>query len=300
MLPTNSLQVIRFLCQMYVDIIDYVCLDHGLAVRAIGIRVSDASEAFRISVENGAVPSLPPHTLVDRASGKSSVVSEIKMFGDVVIRWISGDFDGPILPNYENVVSPDLGFLITRLDHAVSNVPNLFEAVDYLTAATGLHEFSEFTAADVGTVDSGLNSMVLASNNEMVLLPINEPTFGTRRKSQIQTFLEQNNGAGLQHLALKTEDIFHTVREMRKRSLVGGFEFMPSPSHGYYERIESRTGEVYSPERLAELEELGILVDKDDQGVLLQIFTKPLGDRTTVFVEIIQRYCTALTTQLSY
>lgn len=263
--------------------------DHGLAVRAVGILVGDAEVAFRESTSNGAIPVTPPTTLVDKATGQVMVISEIKYADDLVVRWVSGDYTGPVIPNYELVNTPDINFGLDRLDHAVTNVPRLFETVDYMMGAIGLHEFSEFTAADVGTVDSGLNSMVMASNNQMVLLPVNEPTFGTPRKSQIQTFLEQNNGAGLQHLALKCDDIFNVVREIRNRSLLGGFEFMPKPGHGYYERIASRTGEQYSPERLAELEELGILVDKDDQGVLLQIFTKPLGDRTTVFVEIIQR-----------
>ena len=90
-------------------------------------------------------------------------------------------------------------------------MPKLEETVNYIMGFTGFHEFAEFTAEDVGTVDSGLNSMVLASNNQMVLTPINEPTFGTKRKSQIQTYLEQNVGAGLQHMALKTNNIFHTL-----------------------------------------------------------------------------------------
>lgn len=94
----------------------------------------------------------------------------------------------------------------------------------------GFHEFSEFTAADVGTVDSGLNSMVLANNSEHILLPVNEPTHGTKRKSQIQNFLEHNNGSGVQHLALMTNDIFHTMQELKNRSMIGGFEFMPAPS----------------------------------------------------------------------
>jgi 4-hydroxyphenylpyruvate dioxygenase len=264
-------------------------IDHGLAVRAVGIIVGDAEEAFRVSVANGAIPVTAPATLVDKATGQIMVMSEIKYAGDLVRRWMSGNYTGPMLPNYELVNTPDINFGLDRLDHAVTNVPKLFDTVDYIMGATGFHEFSEFTAADVGTVDSGLNSMVMANNNQMVLLPVNEPTFGTPRKSQIQTFLEQNNGAGLQHLALKCNDIFTVVREIKNRSLLGGFEFMPKPQHGYYERIKSRTGEDYSPEKLAELEELGILVDKDDQGILLQIFTKPLGDRTTVFVEIIQR-----------
>ena len=121
-------------------------------------------------------------------------------------------------------------------------------------------------------------------------MPVNEPTFGTRRKSQIQNYLEHNNGAGVQHMALMTNDIFHTMRELRKRSFCGGFEFMPAPSHEYYERIPTRFGEgVLTAAQIEELEELGLLADKDDQGVLLQVFTKPLGDRPTAFIEIIQR-----------
>ncbi|POM66312.1 4-hydroxyphenylpyruvate dioxygenase [Phytophthora palmivora] len=131
--------------------------------------------------------------------------------------------------------------------------------------------------------------MVLASNNEMVLLPVNEPTFGTKRKSQIQTYLEQNVGAGLQHMALKTDDIFHTLAEMQKRSLVGGFEFMPRPNKVYYEQMPERIGDALTKEQYKQIEQLGLLVDKDDQGILLQIFTKPLGDRATVFFEIIER-----------
>ena len=157
-------------------------------------------------------------------------------------------------------------FSLRRLDHAVSNVPKLFEAVDYLCGVTGFHEFSEFTAEDVGTLDSGLNSMVLANNSEFILLPVNEPTFGTRRKSQIQTFLEANNGAGIQHLALLTDDVYATVAEMRKRTQVGGFDFMPAPGPEYYAKVEQRLGKgVVSPEDLARLEKLGLLIDKDDQ-----------------------------------
>ncbi|TYZ59563.1 hypothetical protein PybrP1_011641 [[Pythium] brassicae (nom. inval.)] len=263
---------------------------HGLAIRALGIAVGDAKEAYEKSVKNGGVGVLEPKTMTDKASGKTAVISEVKLYGDVVIRWVSGDFDGPYLPGYEAVAAgPDLSIGIQRFDHCVGNVPKLIEAVEYVVGFTGFHEFSEFTAEDVGTVDSGLNSMVLASNNEMVLLPVNEPTFGTPRKSQIQTYLEQNVGPGLQHMALKTDDIFRTLAEMRQRSFLGGFEFMPRPEKGYYERLPARIGNDLSPKQYAQIEELGLLVDKDDQGILLQIFTKPLGDRPTVFFEIIER-----------
>ena len=272
--------------------------DHGLAVRAIAIRVADAEVAYSISTKNGAIGILAPHTLIDLETGKSMVISEIKMFGDVVIRWVSGEFNGPMLPNYHLTgTSPLLNIAvgsstvahefrnidadndtktlgILRLDHSVSNVPNLFDAVDYLTAAIGLHEFAEFCSADIGTLDSGLNSMVLASNNEMVLLPINEPTFGTKRQSQIQTFLDHNNGAGLQHLALLSRDIFFTVREMKRRGDEGcGFEFMKPPTSDYYAKVAERIGKnVLTASQMTELQVLGILADKDDQVLCLLQF----------------------------
>mmetsp|Transcript_27648 Transcript_27648/g.38090 ORF Transcript_27648/g.38090 Transcript_27648/m.38090 type:complete len:385 (+) Transcript_27648:221-1375(+) len=265
--------------------------EHGLAVRAVTIKVDDSELAYQTCMKNGAVGVLEPITMIDSKSLKSAVISEIKMFGDVVIRWMSGDFDGPALPNYETIQpSVNQSYGLQRIDHVVSNVPNLFEAVDYLMNAIGLHEFSEFTADDIGTVESGLNSMVLASNNEFVLLPVNEPTFGTKRKSQIQNYLEHNQGPGVQHIALKTTNIFHTVRAMRERSEFGGFGFMPAPSPEYYEKVPNRIGkDTLSAAELRELQELGILADKDDQGVLLQVFTLPVGDRPTLFLEIIQR-----------
>ncbi|KAG0610217.1 hypothetical protein M758_7G047700 [Ceratodon purpureus] len=263
---------------------------HGQAVRAVGILVDDADEAHRVSVENGAVSVLEPHVLNDDAKGGKMVMAEVKLCGDVVLRYVSKHgYKGPMLPNYEEVESLPLTYGLVRLDHAVGNVHKLAEAVNYISKFSGFHEFAEFTADDVGTTESGLNSMVLASNNEMILLPINEPTFGTKRKSQIQTYLEHNEGPGLQHLALICDDIFSTLREMRTRTHIGGFDFMPKPPPTYYKNLASRVGSILSDEQIKECDELGILVDKDDQGVLLQIFTKPLGDRPTIFIEIIQR-----------
>jgi 4-hydroxyphenylpyruvate dioxygenase len=231
-----------------------------------------------------------PSTYQDAATGTEQVVAEVKLYGDVVMRLVSGSFQGPYMAGYTAINdSAKLDYGLRRLDHAVGNVPVLLDTVEYISAFTGFHEFAEFTAEDVGTVDSGLNSMVLASNNELVLLPVNEPTFGTPRKSQIQTYLEQNEGPGLQHLALKTDDIVATLREMRRRSEAGGFEFMPRPSDAYYAKLPAKIGDVLTEQQYKDIEELGILADKDDQGVLLQIFSKPLGDRPTVFLEIIQR-----------
>ncbi|XP_071705567.1 4-hydroxyphenylpyruvate dioxygenase [Rutidosis leptorrhynchoides] len=267
---------------------------HGLAVRSIAIEVEDAEIAFSVSVSHGAKPSFAPVTL----GNNDVVLSEVKLYGDVVLRYVS--YKNPnykstctFLPGFEPTEKTssfhELDYGIRRLDHAVGNVPELAPAVDYVKSFTGFHEFAEFTAEDVGTSESGLNSVVLACNSEKVLIPMNEPVYGTKRKSQIQTYLEHNEGAGVQHLALASEDIFRTLREMRKRSYIGGFEFMPAPPPTYYRNLKNRAGDVLSDEQIKECEELGILVDRDDQGTLLQIFTKPVGDRPTIFIEIIQR-----------
>jgi len=124
---------------------------------------------------------------------------------------------------------------------------------------------------------------------------MNEPVFGTKRKSQIQTYLEHNEGPGLQHLALICSDIFSTLKEMRMRSDIGGFEFMPKPPPTYYKNLRNRVADILTEKQMEECDELGILVDRDDQGVLLQIFTKPIGDRPTIFIEIIQRVGCLLT-----
>ncbi|EFJ46247.1 4-hydroxyphenylpyruvate dioxygenase [Volvox carteri f. nagariensis] len=263
---------------------------HGLGVKAVGLLVEDARAAYEVSVADGGKGVLAPQELTDEATGTTQTVAEVLLYGDVVLRYVSGSFTGPFLAGYTPLPdSPAISYGLQRVDHAVGNTHELLKAVEYVMGFTGFHEFAEFVAEDVGTVDSGLNSMVLASNNEAVLLPINEPTFGTPRKSQIQTYLEQNEGPGLQHLALLTNDIFATLREMRARSDMGGFEFMPRPSDKYYRELPKKIGDTLTPMQYKEVEELGILVDRDDQGVLLQIFTKPLGDRPTVFIEVIQR-----------
>lgn len=266
---------------------------HGLAVRSVGIEVQNCVAAHQVSVSCGAKSVLPPTVLVDKTTGGSCTIAEVCMHheaSDTVIRWIEPcDFMGPYLPNYASVNSAPHCIGLTRIDHVVSNVWHLGDQLDYLARMTGMHRFAEFTSEDIGTVNSGLNSVVLANNDEMVLLPCNEPTFGTRLKSQIQTFLEQNCGPGIQHIAIMTDDIAHTVGELRRRSHVGGFEFMPSPGTEYYRKLPRRIGGALTDGLLRDLERLGILADKDDRGVLLQIFTKPVGDRPTLFFEIIQR-----------
>ena len=266
---------------------------HGLAVRAVALEVDDTAEAYCASVKHGARPALAP---CRRGGGgdEAVTIAEVELYGDVVLRFLSGPgARAPaFFPGYEPI-APQAGarqdFGFEALDHAVGNVPCLLETIDYVANFTGFHEFAEFTAADVGTVDSGLNSMVLASNNERILLPFNEPTAGTKRKSQIQTFLDHNLGPGVQHLALRSNDMLATLSRMRNVSATVGFEFMPRPSDKYYRELPAKIGEALTPEQYKEAERLGALVDRDDQGVLLQIFTRPLGDRPTIFIEIIQR-----------
>ncbi|XP_074578831.1 4-hydroxyphenylpyruvate dioxygenase [Curcuma longa] len=270
-------------------------IDHGLAVRAIAVEVGDAAEAFRVSVARGARPAFPPVDL-----GEGFALAEVEIYGDVVLRYISCPKVAPsspklpaFLPGFEDIeefeATPRPTYGLRRLDHAVGNVPELLPAVRYIAGFTGFHEFAEFTTEDVGTAESGLNSVVLANNDETVLVPVNEPVHGTKRRSQIQTYLDHNGGAGVQHLALASDDILKSLREMRARTAMGGFDFMPSPPPNYYQGVRRRAGDVLTEEQIKECQELGVLIDRDDQGVLLQIFTKPIGDRPTIFIEIIQR-----------
>jgi 4-hydroxyphenylpyruvate dioxygenase len=206
--------------------------------------VTDAAKAYEECIRHGGQAAMAPRRLACPKGGGAVVVAEVRAYGDVVLRFVSREdgFEGLFLPGYEYTPPPRraLNYGLERVDHAVGNVWDLIEAVDYMAGMTGFHEFAEFVAEDVGTTDSGLNSVVLASNEENVLLPLNEPTYGTRRKSQIQTYLEQNNGPGLQHLALKTDDIFRTVRTMREMGELGGFDFQDRPSEQYYRSLPTR------------------------------------------------------------
>jgi len=282
------------------------------------VKVKDVTKAFEASVAQGAKPVLEPTFVAacraqekllsitndaDESAASGCHMAEVELYGDVVLRYISfsDDYDHaeasskdrlPFLPHLapmEGKIAQRPTFGLRRIDHAVGNVPDLLATLTYVQSFTGFHEFAEFTSEDVGTVDSGLNSVVLASDTEDVLLPLNEPTQG-KRKSQIQTFLEQNEGAGLQHLALKTDDIFETIRQMRAaEEELGGFELMKRPSDAYYRELPDRLGDKLSQKQYEQLEDLGILADADDEGILLQVFTKPIGDRPTFFFEIIQR-----------
>ena len=264
---------------------------HGMAGRALALQVDDAEKAWRECTSHGGKSIQRPTKLTD-ANG-TIIYSEVEYYTDVVIRFVQGrkEYKGNFMPGYnDDNCRPDIGFGLLRMDHIVSNVPCLTDVTDHLIEMMGLHEFGEFVAADVGTVDSGLNSMVMANNDETVLMPVNEPTFGTRRKSQIQSFLEHNQGAGIQHIALHTSDILATLKKMKDMTKYGGVDFMPAPGASYYEdHVPKKMGDMVDQKLINECRSYGILIDRDEEGGLLQIFTKPLLDRPTFFIEIIQR-----------
>jgi len=269
-------------------------MKHGLAVRTIAWETPDVFAAFKTMKENSARVVYEPTKVVDKDGLGYVDFAEVEAYGDVNIRLVNTtNFRGQFLPNFkdEHDTKRSYGrFGVKRLDHIVGNVWDMNVTADYIRKMTGFHDFAEFTAEDVGTVNSGLNSVVLANNNEMILMPINEPTFNTKRQSQIETYLIQHRGEGVQHMALITPNIFHTLKAMR--AAPGGMSFMPAQDHGYYERARVRIGlgaDGLTEEQFRLTEEYGVLIDKDDRGILLQIFTKPFGDRPTAFIEIIQR-----------
>jgi 4-hydroxyphenylpyruvate dioxygenase len=254
------------------------------------VKVDSATKAYEACVANGGEGITKPTKLTD-ANGELTY-SEVTYYNQVKFRWIEGreSYKGNFIPGYKDESRAPYTYGLQRIDHVVSNVPCVTDVTEHLTKMLGLHEFSEFTAEDVGTVDSGLNSMVMANNSETVLFPVNEPTFGTRRKSQIQSYLEHNRGAGVQHIAIMTDDILSTIDKMTQMSVAGGVEFMPNPGESYYkDHVPAKMGNLVSQGTIDSCQKYGILIDRDEEGGLLQIFTKPLFDRPTLFIEIIQR-----------
>ncbi|KQJ87482.1 4-hydroxyphenylpyruvate dioxygenase [Brachypodium distachyon] len=265
----------------------------GLAVRTVAVRVADAAEAYHASVEAGARPAFAPVDL-----GHGFLFAEVELYGDSVLRFVSypDDTEVPFLPGFENLVSSsskasEEDYGLTRFDHIVGNVPDLGEVANYIAGFTGFHRFFEFTTEEVGTEESGLNGVVLSEGFDTVLLTVIEPAHGTKRRSQVQTYLDHHGGPGVQHLAMASDDLLATLRKIRARpASMGGFEFLPTPPPSYYDGVRRRIGDVLSEAQIKECEELGVMVDRgDDDGVVLQIFTKPVGDRPTLLLEFIQR-----------
>jgi 4-hydroxyphenylpyruvate dioxygenase len=257
---------------------------HGDGVRDLALWVDDAEGLFRTAVERGALPVREPETLKDEHG--QAVVAAIATYGDTIHTLVErGNYRGAFLPGFEpresNYNPAPVG--VQYVDHCVGNVElgKMNEWVGFYERVMGFKNLISFDDKDISTEYSSLMSKVVSSGNERIKFPINEPASG-KKKSQIDEYLEFYGGPGVQHLALATDDILHTVSELRNR----GVEFLTVPTT-YYDELQGRVGTIDEP--VDELARLGILVDRDPDGYLLQIFTKPVQDRPTLFYEIIQR-----------
>jgi len=254
---------------------------HGDGVKVIAVAVPDVDRAWKHALEHGADGLEEPHDLSDEHG--SVRLATISTYGETLHTFVDrSNYKGAFMPGYDaRDVGADGGMLY-GIDHIVGNVEHMEEWVDYYERVFAMREMIHFSDQDISTEYSALMSKVVADGRGVVKFPINEPATG-KRKSQIEEYLEYYEGPGAQHIAVSTRDIVATVAAMRER----GVEFLSIPD-AYYEEVPSRVPQV--TEQLDDLREQGILVDHDDEGYLLQIFTKPVGDRPTVFFEVIERH----------
>jgi 4-hydroxyphenylpyruvate dioxygenase len=257
---------------------------HGDGVRDIALWVDDARDAFRKAVDRGAVPVQEPTVLTDDAG--EVVIAAIGIYGDTIHSFVERrNYRGLFMPGFTarkpHYQAPTAGLLY--VDHCVGNVElgKMNEWVGFYERVMGFKNLLTFDDKDISTEYSSLMSKVMANGNERIKFPINEPATG-KKKSQIDEYLDFYRGPGVQHLALATDDIIGTVKALRDR----GVEFLKAPT-SYYATLQQRVGKIDEP--LDVLEELGVLVDRDPDGYLLQIFSRNVEDRPTVFYEIIQR-----------
>jgi 4-hydroxyphenylpyruvate dioxygenase len=257
---------------------------HGDGVRDLALWVDDAREAFAKAVERGAEPAQEPTVLRD--DDGEVVIAAIKTYGDTIHSLVERrNYRGLFLPGFRRVESrfnpPPVG--LEYVDHCVGNVElgQMNRWVGFYEKVLGFKNLISFDDKDISTEYSSLMSKVVANGNERIKFPINEPAQG-KKKSQIEEYLDYYRGPGVQHIAIITHNIVETVTALRDR----GVEFLRVPGT-YYDTVLDRVGKI--DEDLAPLRELGILIDRDDEGYLLQIFTKPVQDRPTLFYEIIQR-----------
>ena len=258
---------------------------HGDGVRDIALWVDDAESAYRETTRRGARGVREPETLRD---GQGEVcISAIATYGDTIHSFVERrNYQGVFLPGFVPVEHADpiarpVG--LKYIDHMVGNVGrgDMNRWVDFYRDVMGFRLYQHFDDKDISTEYSALMSKVMSNGNDRVKFPINEPAEG-KRKSQIEEYLDFYRGPGVQHIAMATDNIIGTVAGLRDQ----GIEFLRVPST-YYEDLTVRTGPIDEP--VERLRELGILVDRDDEGYMLQIFTKPVEDRPTLFYEVIQR-----------
>jgi 4-hydroxyphenylpyruvate dioxygenase len=255
---------------------------HGDGVKDIALRVEDVDKAFSEAVSRGAIVIKEPHEVKDEHGVIRKAV--IGTYGDTVHTLIERkSYDGLFAPGFApcemDIPSEPVG--LVGVDHVVGNVEKMEQWVSYYERVMGFKQLIHFDDKDISTEYSALMSKVMQNGTGRIKFPINEPAEG-KRKSQIQEYLDFYRGAGVQHVALLTDDIVTTVDALRKN----GVEFLYTPDT-YYDELTARVGKI--DESIEELKRLKILVDRDDEGYLLQIFTKPIVDRPTLFFEIIQR-----------
>ena len=257
---------------------------HGDGVKVLALWVDDAYDAFKQTTSRGAEPYQEPQTIKDEHGEVRT--SGIKLYGETVHLFIERkNYNGPFLPGYkalQTTYQPPVAGLL-YVDHCVGNVGwhKMDQWVNFYEDIMGFRNILTFDDKMISTEYSALMSKVMSNGNGYVKFPINEPAEG-KKKSQIEEYLEFYEDEGVQHLALATADIVKTVTDLQSR----GVEFLTVPTT-YYDELTARVGKI--DEDLEPLKKLGILVDRDDEGYLLQIFTKPVEDRPTLFFEIIQR-----------
>ncbi len=257
---------------------------HGDGVRSIALSVPDVDEAYAEALGRGARGIANPADVAD--DDGTIRTATIAAYGDTLHTFVDrSGYEGAFWPGFKaSATTPADEDMLLAIDHIVGNVElgHMEEWVHFYERVFGMVEMIHFSDEAISTEYSALMSKVVASGNGRIKFPINEPAEGLR-KSQIDEYLEFYEGAGAQHIAVATRDIVGTVAELRRRGV--GFLEIPDT---YYDEVPERVPEVAG--QLADLREQGILVDHDDEGYLLQIFTKPVGDRPTVFFEIIERH----------
>ncbi|HLH86277.1 MAG TPA: 4-hydroxyphenylpyruvate dioxygenase, partial [Thermoplasmataceae archaeon] len=276
---------IKVIFTTYLDqnspVADHVRL-HGDGVRDVSLVVPNVEETVDFIRKNGVARFRSPEKV--RTLNGYIRKALVYAYGDTLHTLNDySEAGGDIPPGFEPLEAREKGVGLKKIDHIVGNVEErmMDRWVNYYIKGLGFDQLISFDDKDISTEYSALRSKVVHYGNRKIIFPINEPALGLK-KSQIQEYIDYYNSPGVQHIALETDNIIKTVSDLQAR----GIEFLPTP-HSYYENLLERVGKI--DEKVEDLERLNILVDRDDDGYLLQIFTKPIGDRPTFFYEVIQR-----------
>ncbi len=255
---------------------------HGDGVKDVALDVNNLDDTLAFIKDNGVVR--PADPVVLKGEGGRLARAELATFGETVHSLLDhSEWDSDLPPGFSTIESPEKSLGVKKVDHVVGNVEEnkMDPWVNYYVKGLGFTQFMSFDDKDISTKYSALKSKVVEYGGRKIVFPINEPALGLK-KSQIQEYLDYYETPGVQHIALGTDNIIETVRKMKSN----GIPFLETPGT-YYDELEERVGKI--DEDIDVLRELKILVDRDEHGYLLQIFTQPIGDRPTFFYEIIQR-----------